>query len=120
MKSIDLNRSMYLVLVVGMIASSLGYVLGLLLLQNNASPQTTIIHYETLAEFTHALVGFQAPAVLMLATIILIATPFARVFVSILVFMSNRDRKFMVITMLVFLILVASLLLSFGLKVIPS
>ena len=119
MKSIDLNRSMYLVLVGGMTVSSIGYVLGLLLLQN-ASLQTVMVHYETLAEFTHALVGFQAPAVLLLATVILIATPFARVFVSILVFMNNRDRKFMAITVLVFLILVASLLLGFELKVIPS
>ena len=120
MKSIDLNRSMYLVLVGGMIASSLGYVLGLLLLQNNPPLQTAMVHYETLAEFTHALVGFQAPAVLMLATVILIATPFVRVFVSILVFMSNKDRKFMTITVLVFLILVASLLPGCGLKVMPS
>ncbi|MGD0424552.1 MAG: DUF1634 domain-containing protein [Candidatus Bathyarchaeia archaeon] len=53
------------------------------------------------------------PERLTLATIILIATPITRVFISILTFAANRNLKYVAVTVIVFLILISSMLLGY-------
>ena len=111
----DLNKAMYDVLVGGMILSSATYVVGivLFLVQNPSPLQASVTHYQTLAEFTTALMTLRSAAVLTLATVFLIATPMTRVFVSIIVFAFNRNPKYIVVTSIVFLILIATILLGY-------
>jgi uncharacterized membrane protein len=112
---VDLNRAMYRILMGGMILSSATYVLGIFLffLQHQNSFQASVVHYESLAGFVTDLVMLRSPAVLTLATIFVIATPITRVMISILVFASNRNFKYVAVTATVFLILIGSVLLGY-------
>jgi uncharacterized membrane protein len=104
---------MYSVLVGGMILSSVTYIIGIILFLLQNPSQATITHYQTLTEFMAGLVTGQSAAVLTLATVILIGTPITRVFVSILAFAANRNRKYVAVTVLVLLILISSILLGY-------
>jgi uncharacterized membrane protein len=112
---IDLNKAMYRVLIGGMILSSVTYVVGIFLVffQGQSSLQTSIVHYQNLVKFINELVAFRSPAVLTLATIFVIATPITRVFISIVIFASNRNFKYVAVTAVVFLILITSILLGY-------
>jgi uncharacterized membrane protein len=112
---VDLNKAMYSILVVGMVSSTILYACGVLLLflQNPNPSQTTLTHYSNLSDFVQQLLTLRASALLMFATIVLIGTPIARVFLSVCVFAVNRDRKFVVITGVVVAILVVSIILGY-------
>ena len=112
---VDLNKAMYDVLMGGMVLSAVTYVLGIILflIQNPNPLQTTVLHYQTITEFTGALLALRAAAVLTLATIFLIATPITRVLISIFVFALNRNPKYVLVTTIVMLILVATILLGY-------
>lgn len=111
----NLNRDMYRVLMGGMILSSTLYVLGLILfLTQNQNPlQTSLPNYQNAQEFAHGLVTFRSAAVLTLATMVLIATPITRVVISIVAFASNRNFKYVAVTVTVLLILITSILLGY-------
>jgi len=111
----DLNKSMYAVLIIGMIFSTLTYVVGLILffVQNPQPLEASLVQYASVGAWWQDLLSLQSAAVLTLATVILIATPITRVFVSIWVFAANRDRKFVMVTAVVALILLASLALGY-------
>jgi len=112
---IDLNKSMYSVLVVGMIASSILFASGLILffVQNPNPMQAEMTHYSSFREFVQQLMLLRASAILVLATIILIATPITRVLISVVVFAVNRDLKFVLVTGIVVLILLVSMVLGY-------
>jgi len=110
---VDLNRAMYHVLVDGMILSSALYVVGIILFLLQNPVQATIIHYQNLGDFASGLLAYRSAAVLTLATVILIATPITRVFVSILAFAANRNLKYVAVTVIVFLVLISSILLGY-------
>jgi uncharacterized membrane protein len=112
---VNLNKSMYDVLMGGMVLSSITYVLGIVLfLYQNQNPlQAGVVHYQSVAEFTEALLTVRSAAVLTLATVILIATPITRVLVSIFVFALNRNPKYVAVTTIVLLILIGSILLGY-------
>jgi len=104
---------MYHVLVDGMILSSTFYAIGIILFLIQNPVQATITHYQNMAEFATGLVAGRSAAVLTLATVILIATPITRVFISILTFAANRNLKYVAVTVIVFLILISSMLLGY-------
>jgi uncharacterized membrane protein len=111
----DLNKAMYDVLMGGMTLSTATYIAGIaLFLTQNPSPlQASIIHYQTATQFAAALSTLQSAAVLTLATVFLVATPIARVLVSIFVFALNRNTKYVAVTTIVFLILLLSIMLGY-------
>lgn len=111
----DLNKSMYDVLIIGMILSTLTYVVGLILffVQHPQPLEATLVQYPSVGAWWQDLLSFQSAAVLTLATVILIATPITRVFVSIWVFAANRDGRFVMVTVVVALILLASMALGY-------
>ncbi len=111
----DLNKAMYTVLVVGMISSTAIYILGLILfiLQNPNPMQATLVTYGSVNDFLQQIIALRASAILMVGTIVLIATPITRVFLSVLVFAANRDRKFVLVTGSVMLIMIVSLILGY-------
>lgn len=109
----DLNRIMYRVLVGGMILSSALYIVGVVLFLLQTPVEAAITHYQNVTDFTRGLFAYRSAAVLTLATVFLIATPIARVFVSILAFAVNRNLRYVAITIIVFLILISSILLGY-------
>ncbi|HKV70899.1 MAG TPA: DUF1634 domain-containing protein [Gemmatimonadales bacterium] len=64
----------------------------------------------SLAGIIRGAVHLQARALTQLGLVLLIATPVARVALSLLGFVMERDRKYQVITLVVLLILLGSLL----------
>lgn len=104
---------MYYVLVGGMLSSGALYVIGVVLFAaQNPGPSTPLPNFDQ-ATFVTDLVNLHPIAFLGLGTIILIATPITRVFVSIVVFSINKERKFVLVTTIVFTVLMLSLLLGF-------
>lgn len=65
----------------------------------------------------HGLKFFDPTTFMMIATVLLILTPVARVLISIYLFLVDRDWKYVVVTGIVFLVMVLTVILShFGLK----
>src|SRR5712692_2310496 len=99
---VNLNRTMYYVLIVGMLSSSALFILGLgLFVAENPSPSASLPHFDA-ATFFGDLSALRPVAILALATIVLIGTPITRVFVSILVFAKNGEKRFVLVTGVVF------------------
>jgi uncharacterized membrane protein len=98
-----------------MLASGFLYLIGIILflLQNPNPVQTNLAPYATLGPFLKDLYALKAPAILIVATVVLIATPVTRVFISILIFAYNRELKFVILTVTVFLVLMISIVLGY-------
>lgn len=66
--------------------------------------------YRTVAEIARGVEDFSMPAIISLGIVLLIATPVARVMLTLGGFIAQRDRVYIAITGLVLLILASSLL----------
>jgi uncharacterized membrane protein YfcA/uncharacterized membrane protein len=96
----------------GVLLSAAVIVLGVLLLPlrpGGFSPERVLAFPATLNQVVTGLLILRPQAVIMLGLLLLIATPVIRVAASILVFAFERDRKFVIITLLVLMILLVSL-----------
>jgi uncharacterized membrane protein len=71
-----------------------------------SEPQTL----RSIGGIVHGVMRGETPAIIQLGLLLLIATPIARVALSLLGFYLERDRRYMVITALVLTILLFSLL----------
>jgi uncharacterized membrane protein len=117
---VNLNRTMYYLLVIGSLASSALYVLGLaFFVLQNPSPSANLPNFNPATFFTD-LLALRPIAVLALATIVLIGTPIARVFISILVFAKNGEMRFVLVTAVVFVVLMVGLLVGYFFHISPS
>ncbi len=111
-----LARLIYLTLVIGVGTSATLMVAGLVLLL--AEPTTAFTTATTQgASFTRAglatgLRRGQAVAVLLIAFLVLIATPLFRVVISTVEFATAHDRPFTILTLTVLLLLALSVLLG--------
>ncbi len=100
------------VLLGGVILSAVVIVLGLLLelLQPNTfAPQKLQAFPQTFEQVWAGLLVLRPQAVITLGLLLLIATPVVRVAVSIVALVVERDRKFVVITLVVLLMLLFSI-----------
>lgn len=100
------------VLQAGVMVSATVIVIGFLLLLTHAgsiSPQQLLAFPHTLPQVVTDLVQLRPQAIIMLGLLLLILTPVLRVAVSILTFMLERDKKFVMITCLVLAILLYSI-----------
>lgn len=117
----NVYSNVYHVLVIGMSISTALFVIGIILalLNPHYIPLTTVWireHYHWAVIFS-GLRNLNPAIVMMLATILLILTPVARVFVSILAFNADHDSKYVVVTSTVFLVIVLTVVLGWlGLK----
>lgn len=101
-----------LVLQGGVILSAAVITLGLLLLPTQPgglSVQRLLNFPETLAQVGQGVLVFHPQAVIALGLLLLIATPVMRVAVSIITFAFERDRQYVVITLIVLAILLFSM-----------
>ena len=98
------------------IATIVGAIGGVMYLAQNGTQQTghSVFKGEP-TELTHVgsivrgAFGLQAPAILQLGLLLLIATPVARVAMSLVAFILQRDRVYIVVTSIVLALLIYSL-----------
>ncbi len=117
----NVYTDVYRVLLGGMILSSALFGIGIVrvLLHPAVTPLTPNwvqqqYHWCTLSK---GIMELQPPSLMLVATALLILTPVARVLVSIYAFAVDRDRKYTIITAIVFLIMVLTVVLgSLGLE----
>jgi uncharacterized membrane protein len=117
----NVYSGVYRVLLVGMTVSTVLYAAGIIraLLNHQYVPLSSAwvrTHYHWSFVF-HGLWRLDPTALLMVATIILILTPVARVLVSIHAFYVDGDRKYVAVTGIVFLVIALTVVLGWlGLK----
>ncbi|MFZ3211792.1 MAG: DUF1634 domain-containing protein [Terriglobales bacterium] len=117
----NVYADVYRILLGGMIASSILFAIGLIraLLHPAYFPLTTewVREHYRLSTVIHGLAAFDPTILMMVATVLLILTPVARVLVSMYAFWVDHDYKYVVVTAIVFLIMVLTVVLShFGLQ----
>jgi uncharacterized membrane protein len=114
---VNLNRTMYYVLVAGMLSSGALYIIGIgLFVAENPSPSVSLPRFDP-GNFLRDISELRPVAILALATIVLIGTPITRVFISIIVFAKNRENRFVLVTGVVFTVLMISLLVGYFFQV---
>jgi uncharacterized membrane protein len=113
---LNVYTDVYRVLIGGMIVSTCLFILGVALAL--AHPQFVPLkaawirqHYHW-SVLLHGLLSFNPTILMMLATLLLIATPVVRVVVSLYAFYVDRDYKFVVVTGLVLFVIVLTVILS--------
>ena len=117
----NVYADVYRVLLVGMILSTLLFAAGVVMALIHPvyvplSAAWIREHYHWTV-FLHGLTTGDPTTLMMLATVLLILTPVSRVLVSIYVFYIDHDRKYVVVTSIVFLVMVLTVILSqLGLK----
>ncbi len=117
----NVYADVYRVLLAGMVVSTLLFAVGVVLalihpvyVPLSAAWVRQNYHW---AVFLHGLATGDPTTLMMLATILLILTPVSRVLVSIYVFYIDHDRKYVIVTSIVFLVMVLTVILSqLGLK----
>jgi uncharacterized membrane protein YfcA/uncharacterized membrane protein len=100
------------VLLGGVLLSSVVILLGIVLLPTRPgglSPQRLLLFPFTWSELASELAQFHPQAIITLGLLLLIATPVLRVAVSIVTFVVERDRTYIVITCIVLAILLFSI-----------
>ncbi|MGH9398018.1 MAG: DUF1634 domain-containing protein [Terriglobia bacterium] len=106
----------YDVLTVGMVVSSILYAIGMILalLHPRTIPLTRafILRDYKLSQVLYGLAHFRPGALMFLATVILILTPVSRVVISIYAFYIERDRKYVVVTGIVLLVIILTVFLG--------
>lgn len=117
----NVYADVYRVLLAGMIVSTTLFAVGVVraLLNPRFVPLSAawIKQQYNWHVFIHGVATANPTTLMMLATALLILTPVARVVVSIYVFYIDHDRKYVVVTGLVFLVMVMTVILSrFGLR----
>jgi len=96
----------------GVILSAVVILLGLLLLSlqpNKFAPQKLDLFPQTFSQVWAGLLILRPQAIITLGLLLLIATPVVRVAISIPAFAIERDRRFVVITTIVLLVLLFSI-----------
>ncbi|MEM2904336.1 MAG: DUF1634 domain-containing protein [Candidatus Bathyarchaeia archaeon] len=115
----DVNRLVYLVLVIGMAASTALFALGLALsLSLPAEPNYTVNVMRELSELPQGIAQAKPSCILSLGLLILVLTPVTRILVCAYAFLANRDVKFALLSFAVLSIIGASAVLGllFGVK----
>lgn len=99
----------------GVLLSAFFILLGVVLLPlrpGGLSPERLLAFPQTLGQVWDGLLILHPQAIVTLGLLVLIATPVVRVMASIVAFAVERDRRFVVITAIVLLILLGSLFLG--------
>jgi len=109
-----INKVVSIILASGMYATIGFYAIGLLLLftKRAAIPQTANQYYHSFGDFLSGVLSFDPKVFLYIGTICLILTPVSRVVVSIFAFWREKDLKFVFVTTVVFLVILASIIIG--------
>lgn len=115
----QINHVVAVILTIGMYTTIFFYLVGLILffVRGSAEDALSAQYFHSFYAFFNNLLHLQPEAFLYLGTVTLILTPISRVFISIFAFIHDRDYKFVLITLLVFCIILASILVGSIFKV---
>ncbi|MFN8471522.1 MAG: DUF1634 domain-containing protein [Anaerolineae bacterium] len=104
----DLNEAVHKILIIGLTASTILLLVGVLLgvIEQRPMPNTTL----AVGDVVQRLVGMRPSGFLNLGLLVLIVTPVMRVIGSVFVFLFERDWRYAAITGLVLVIMLISLL----------
>lgn len=112
----NVYAGVYHVLLAGMFVSTTIFVIGivraLMLRQNIPLTVEWVRSHYSLAAIGHGLRTLDPTVLMMIATAVLILTPIARVVVSIHAFAVDHDRKFVIVTSIVLVIIVLTVILG--------
>ena len=112
--SFDMNAVIGWILQGGVMLSSFVILVGIILSFFHTGPRQFLIFPHTLSAVWSGLLLLQPPAIIALGLLLLLATPVIRVAASIIAFGLEHDRRYVVITSAVLLILIVSFLLGRG------
>lgn len=112
----NVYADVYRLLIGGMILSNVLFAAGILLalLHRRFVPLTAQwvkAHYQW-STLSHGLAAGDSISLMLLATVLLILTPVARVVVSVAAFAADRDYKYVVITSIVMFVMLLTLVLG--------
>lgn len=112
----NVYAGVYHMLIAGMVVSNvlfvIGVVLGLLHRQYFPLSAAWVRQQYHASLIFDGLIHGQATAYLLLGTLLLILTPVARVIVSIYAFWIDQDRKYVAVTLSVFIIMILTVILG--------
>ena len=109
-----INRIVSIVLASGMHATVGFYLVGLILLFTKGSsvPEISKQYFHSFDSFLSGILSLNPRSFLYLGTITLILTPVSRVMISILAFWKEKDTKFVFVTIVVFVVILASVIVG--------
>ncbi|MFY9743312.1 MAG: DUF1634 domain-containing protein [Candidatus Sulfotelmatobacter sp.] len=120
-EELNVYADVYKVLLAGMIVSTALFAAGIV--RALLHPQFVPLTPEWIKQHYHWRVvvegirSFDATVIMMIATILLILTPITRVAVSIYAFAVDRDRQFVIVTLIVMAVIILTVVLGlFGLR----
>jgi len=110
------------ILATGIYTTTGFYLIGLVLLfaRGKTAPALSGQYIHSMNEFFSSLLALDPRVFLYLGTISLILTPVSRVFVSIFAFWKERDFKFVGVTLIVFVVIVASVIVGSVFRINPG
>jgi len=109
-----INKVVTVILATGMYTTVGFYLIGLILFfaKGDSIPQTSMQYFHSFRSVMLAILSLSPRSFLYLGTISLILTPVSRVFISIFAFWKEKDKKFVIVTTVVFLVIVASVVVG--------
>ncbi len=109
-----INKVVSVILASGMYTTIGLYLIGLILLfaRGDTIPLISGQYFHSIHGFVSSLVSLHPRAFLYLGTVSLILTPVSRVLISIFAFWREKDSRFVIVTAIVFLVIVASIIVG--------
>ncbi len=114
-----INRIVSVILASGMYATIGFYLLGLILLftKGDSVPEISKQYFHSFDSFVSGFLMLSPRPFLYLGTITLVLTPVSRVLISIFAFWKERDVKFVLVTAVVFVVILASVIAGMLFKI---
>jgi len=114
-----INKVVAIILSTGMYLTTAFYAVGLILVlaKGDGVPHLSQQYFYSVASFLMGIVRLDPRAYLYLGTICLIMTPVSRVFISIFAFWKEKYFKYVAVTAVVFLVIVASVIIGSVFKI---
>jgi len=113
---LDMNAVIGWILQFGVIISSVVIAVGVILalVQDQLTSKNALIFPHSLIDVWSGVLALQPPSIIVLGLLLLLITPVVRVAASIVAFGLEHDRRYVILTTLVLLILILSFLLGKG------
>jgi len=114
-----INRIVTIILASGMFLTVGFYLIGLVLLfaKGDSAPEVSHQYFRSFGSFFSSVMSLQPGAFLYLGTLTLILTPVSRVLISIFAFWKEKDRRFVLVTAVVFMVIIASIVAGMVFKI---
>ncbi|MGO9482032.1 MAG: DUF1634 domain-containing protein [Candidatus Kryptoniota bacterium] len=109
-----INKVVANILAIGIYTTVGFYLIGLILLfaKGDSVPDVSSQYFHSLRTLLSGILSLNPRSFLYLGTVSLILTPVSRVLISIFAFWMEKDRKFVFVTAMVFLVIIASIVVG--------